>query len=122
MPWADGVYRLVITSTVFTSIRDREVQGLLAREITRLIAPSGALLWYDFAYNNPRNRNVRGVSRRRLRALFPGLDGPIRSVTLAPPIARLVAPRSRALAQMLEAVPLLRTHLLAVLVKKEPRA
>lgn len=119
MPWADGTFRLVIASTVFTSILDNRVRGAVAGEIVRVLALGGALLWYDFAVNNPRNPNVRGVNRRELRALFPDLRGRIRSVTLAPPLARFVTPRSWVAATLLEAFPLLRTHLIAVLVKRK---
>jgi hypothetical protein len=45
------------------------------------------------------------------------LQGKIRPVTLAPPLARLLAPNSWTLATFLEAIPLLRTHLMAVLIK-----
>jgi SAM-dependent methyltransferase len=117
MPWENGLFRLVIASTVFTSILDDGVRRLLAREIVRVLAPGGALLWYDFAYNNPKNPNVRGIKPKEVRQLFPQLHGTMKWVTLAPPIARAVAPRSYLLASMLEAVPFLRTHLLGVLVK-----
>ena len=43
-------------------------------------------MWYDFRFDNPQNRQVRGIGRRELRALFPQLRGRIRSVTLAPPL------------------------------------
>jgi ubiquinone/menaquinone biosynthesis C-methylase UbiE len=118
LPWESNRFRLVIASTLFTSLLDQNVRRLAADEITRVLAGGGALLWYDFAVNSPRNPAVRKVSRRELRQLFPRLTGEIRSVTLAPPLARLVAPRSWALATLMEAVPLLRTHLLAVLVKR----
>jgi SAM-dependent methyltransferase len=117
LPWNANTFRLVIASTVFTSILDERVRRIVAQEIVRVLAPGGALLWYDFAMNNPNNPQVRGVGRRELRQLFPELEGEIRSVTLAPPIARFLAPRSWALASMLEAIPLLRTHLAAVMVK-----
>ena len=108
---------MVVASTVFSSILDGRVRSILADEITRVLAPGGAVLFYDFAWNNPRNPNVRKVSQRELPRLFPHLSGFVRRVTLAPPIARTVATRSWLLAQILEAVPLLRTHLLGVLVK-----
>lgn len=120
LPWEDDTFRLVVVSVTFTSILDDNVRRLVADEITRVLAPGGAVLWYDFAVNNPANSGVRKVSRRELRALFPRLRGQIRSVTLAPPLARLVAPRSWPLATLLETVPFLRTHLLAVLVKPCP--
>jgi SAM-dependent methyltransferase len=117
LPWGDGVFSLVVTSTVFTSILSTGTRRKIAAEISRVLAPGGALLWYDFAVNNPRNRNVRKVSRSELGQLFPTLHGEIRSITLAPPLARILVPRSVALATLLEAIPLLRTHLIAVLVK-----
>ncbi len=119
MPWSDGRFRLVITSTVFTSVLDPDLRRRLAAEIERVLAPGGALLWYDFRVDNPRNPNVRGIGRRELRSLFPNLAGDVRSITLAPPLARVLTPWSHWLATTLEAVPILRTHLIAVLVKRE---
>jgi ubiquinone/menaquinone biosynthesis C-methylase UbiE len=117
LPWASDCFHLVVASTVFTSILEPDIRRIIAGEISRVLKPGGALLWYDFAVNNPRNPHVRRVSRKELRQLFPHLSGDIRSVTLAPPLARLVAPRSWALATVLAAVPWLRTHLLGVLIK-----
>jgi ubiquinone/menaquinone biosynthesis C-methylase UbiE len=118
LPWADQTFQLTIASTLFTSVLDENVRQLIAGEIVRVLAPGGALLWYDFAYNNPRNLNVRGISRPEIKRLFPQLRGAIRTVTLAPPLTRLIAPRSWVLAAALEAVPLLRTHLTAVLIRR----
>jgi len=117
LPWDSDTFRLVITSTLFTSILNPIVRRLVAEEITRVLAPGGALLCYDFAFNNPRNPNVRKVSKKELIRLFPRLKGTIKSVELAPPLARLVAPRSMTLAFLLERIPLLRTHFVAVMVK-----
>jgi len=118
LPWTDNSFHLVIASTLFTSILDLSVRRMVADEITRVLVPGGALLWYDFAFNNPKNPNVRKVDREELKHLFPGLFGGIKTVTLAPPLARVVARRSWALANLLETIPCLRTHLLGVLVKK----
>lgn len=118
LPWDDGHFRLVIASTLFTSVLDEDVRRLIAGEIMRVLAPGGALLWYDFAYDNPRNPNVRGIRRAEIKTLFPGLAGRIKSITLAPPLARLIAPWSLPLATLLEAIPFLRTHLIAVLIKQ----
>lgn len=117
LPWDNDSFNLVISSTLFTSVLDLGVRCLIAGEIVRVLAPGGALLWYDFAFNNPRNPHVRGISRREVRRLFPQLVGKIRSVTLAPPVARLIVPHSWTLASLLEAVPFLHTHLLAALIK-----
>jgi SAM-dependent methyltransferase len=117
LPWPEGAFHLVVASTVFTSILSTQTRHKVAAEIFRVLAPGGALLWYDFAVNNPRNENVRRVRRSEIRQLFPALRGEVRSITLAPPLARLLAPRSITLATLGEAIPWLRTHLMAVLVK-----
>ncbi len=119
LPWDNDGFQLVVTSTLFTSVLDNDVRRLIADEIVRVLAPGGALVFYDFAYNNPRNPNVRGISRTEIRKLFPTLQGKISSVTLAPPLTRLIAPYSWTLATLLEAIPPLRTHLIAVLVKNK---
>lgn len=117
LPWNNDTFHLVIASTVFSSILSETVRQKIADEISRVLMPGGVLIWYDLAVNNPGNRQVRGISRAELRRLFPRLDGPMRSVTLAPPMARLVAPKSWALATLLETIPVFRTHVMAVLIK-----
>lgn len=119
LPWESDSFRLVVVSTVFSSVLDPVVRDMLAREIERVLAPGGGLLFYDFAVNNPGNDQVRAVSRREMFRLFPRLRGEVRAVTLAPPLARRIAPWSWTLATCLESVPLLRTHLVAVLKKHE---
>ena len=120
LPWEDQTFDLVVISLVFTSILAGEVRQRIADNVTRVLRPGGALLWYDFRVNNPRNRNVKGIRRDEILRLFPGLHGSIRSLTLAPPLARPLVPLSRTLATLLSTIPALRTHLLAVLVKPGP--
>ncbi len=117
LPWEKDTFKMVVVSTVFSSILDLNVRKLIAGEIGRVLSSGGVLLWYDLAMDNPRNKNVKGISGKELKKLFPDFDGKTRAVTLAPPIARLIAPRSLTLATFLSAFPMLRTHLLAVLVK-----
>lgn len=117
MPWADDMFKLVVVSTVLTSILDSEVRQAVADEVARVLEPGGAVLWYDFRVDNPANPNVRGISRGELKRLFPGMARHIRRVTLAPPLARQVAPVSWTAATLLESLPFLRTHILGVLVK-----
>ena len=119
LPFVDRAFGLVIVSTVLTSVLDPRVRVAIAGQIERVLAPGGALLWYDFAVNNPRNANVRGIGRRELGSLFPSLRGEVRSITLAPPILRPVARWSVAAAELLATLPFLRSHLLAVLTRAE---
>jgi ubiquinone/menaquinone biosynthesis C-methylase UbiE len=115
MPWDTGRFHLIVCSTVFSSILEQDLRVQVASEMIRVLAPGGAVVWYDLAVNNPRNRNVQRVSKRDLIHYFPEFKINVTSITLAPPIARTVAPVSVSLAVALSAVPILRTHLLAVL-------
>jgi hypothetical protein len=84
----------------------------------RVLKPSGAILWFDFRVNNPRNPGVRGVRAREIASLFPDCSIRLKSVTLAPPLARVIVPRSWIAACMLEKIPFLRTHYLGVIRKR----
>ncbi|MEM7586628.1 MAG: methyltransferase domain-containing protein [Acidobacteriota bacterium] len=120
LPWRSGRFDLVVLSLVLTSVLDNGLRQRIAAEAERVLAPGGAVLWYDFAVDNPRNPQVRAVGRLELRELFPTLVGKVHSASLAPPLARRLAPRSRWLAELLGSLPFLQTHLLAVLTKPHP--
>lgn len=117
LPFGDAAFDLVIASTVFSSILEKSLQQAVAAEIARVLRPGGAYLHYDLAVDSPRNPNVRGVPARRLRELFPSLEGKVRRATLAPPLCRALLPRFPTVAALLEALPFLHSHLLAVLKK-----
>lgn len=110
LPFADGAFDIVLQSTVLTSVLDATVRGRIAAEMMRVLRPDGLVLWYDFLVDNPRNRDVRGVDRRELSRLYPGWKLDLRRVTLAPPVARFLAPRMWMLAASLSAIPFLCTH------------
>jgi SAM-dependent methyltransferase len=114
---APGSQDLVLHSTVFSSLLDAATRTALAAAMWRWLAPGGAVLWYDFTVDNPRNPDVRGVPLDEVRALFPQARISARRVTLAPPLARAVCRLSPSLYPLLNAVPLLRTHVLAWIEK-----
>lgn len=89
---AEGSQQAVLAFTVFSSLLDDAFQQRLAEAMWRWVAPGGGVLWYDFAFDNPRNADVRGVPMARVRALFPQARMAVRRVTLAPPIARRLPP------------------------------
>ncbi len=115
----DGSFDIVFASTVFSSILDDAMQQSLAEEMWRLVRPGGAVLWYDFVYDNPRNPDVRGVSRSRVLELFPEASANFRRVTLAPPIGRRINRLGVIGYRILNTVPLLRSHIVGWLARSK---
>jgi len=108
---------VVLQSTVFSSLLDDHFQQRLADTMWAWLKPGGAVLWYDFTVNNPRNPDVRGVPLARVRRLFPQGRVSAQRVTLAPPLARVVCRWHPGLYGLFNALPLLRTHVLAFIGK-----
>jgi SAM-dependent methyltransferase len=118
LPWQDQSFDLVCQHTVFTSILDKRVKGRIAAEMRRVLRPGGAVLWYDFFYNNPQNPDVRGVKAGEIRELFPGFRTQLQKTTLAPPLARRIpAWLLPVFYPLLAGLPFLRTHYLGLLYK-----
>jgi ubiquinone/menaquinone biosynthesis C-methylase UbiE len=116
LPFEDESFDLVCQLTVFTSILDNRMRRAVATEMARVLRPGGVVVSYDFRVTRDR-RNTRPLRATELSALFPGLTVDARRVTLIPPLARALAGRSWMLCELLEAIPLLRTHELVLLCK-----
>ncbi len=117
LPFGEARFDLVLQYTVFSSLLDDDFQQRLAAAIWRWLEPGGAVVWYDFTVDNPRNPDVRGVPVRRVRELFPQARLSWQRLTLAPPLARALCRIHPALYGVANALPLLRTHVLAWLAK-----
>lgn len=112
VPEQEASFDVVYQSLVFTSLLDDGYQQRLADRMCSLVKPGGGILWFDFVYNNPRNRDVRGVPVKRIGELFGGRELRTWRVELAPPLARQVVRLHPKLYTAFNAVPLLRTHVL----------
>lgn len=115
--YPDGAFDLVMLFTVLSSILDPAMANNLCAEAMRVLKPGGAVLCYDFRFDNPYNPNVRGVTRRELIRLFPGFSMQARSLTLLPPLTRRFGGWTEALYPILAKFPFLRTHNLTCLKK-----
>ncbi len=123
LPWPDGCFDLVCLQTVFSSILDHNLRRRVAEEAVRVLAPGGAVLIYDSRRDNPHNPDVRALSESQLRNLFPRLTGPVRSLTFLPHVARRLPPiLLNTLYPLLAAVPLWRSHLLALLTQQSSKS
>lgn len=118
LPYEHESFDLVMQMTVFTSILEGNMKQQVAAEMIRVLKPNGIILWYDYHMNNPKNPDVRGVRKEEIYRLFPDCDIYLRRITLAPPLARAIAPYSWLLCHILEKLPLLRTHYLGIIKKQ----
>lgn len=111
-----GSQDLVLLATVLSSVLDDGLQQALADTAWRWLRPGGVLICYDFAVDNPANRDVRGLPVARVRALWPAaVAADVRRLTLAPPLARRLPPWL--LTPVNTLLPVLRTHRMTLLRK-----
>jgi len=122
LPFGNDAFALVYAFTLFTSILDPEMKAAVAREIIRVMKPGGVFFWWDFFITPPGSRDTRGVGKREIQSLFPGCRIKLKRVTLALPLAVMLAPYSWLLCLMLEKIPLLCTHYLGTIRKTAPGA
>lgn len=113
----DGSFDIILQSTVFSSILDEGLRQAVAANMWRLLAPNGGIFWYDFTIDNPHNPDVTGIPQAKVKALFPQARYDAKKVTLAPPLARRVVRISPILYPILNTLPFLRTHVVALLRK-----
>lgn len=114
IPWPDGHFEIVTQFVMFSSVLDPEVRSAIAREMMRVKAPRGCILWYDFHMDNPRNPDVKGMGRGEIARLFPGCSIELRRVNVVPPVARGLLPRYRALYNAVAWMPWVRSHWVGV--------
>jgi ubiquinone/menaquinone biosynthesis C-methylase UbiE len=121
LEFADESFDLVLQSTVFTSVLDDDVKRQIASEMCRVLNPDGLIIWYDYHLDNPRNSDVKGIKHGEVHALFPKCEIQLQRITLAPPIARLLAPYCWFLCYLLSKIPCLCTHYIGVIRKTRNR-
>ncbi|NWF90652.1 MAG: class I SAM-dependent methyltransferase, partial [Ignavibacteriaceae bacterium] len=112
-------FDIVFQSTVFSSILNINFRKELSLKLWQLVKPGGGILWYDFTYNNPSNKDVSGIKLKVLKQLFPEGKMKFWRLTLAPPIGRLVVKIHPSLYTFFNIFPFLKTHVLCWIEKKE---
>lgn len=117
LPFHAGSFEFVSQFMLFTSVLDADVKQQIAREINRILTPGGRLLWYDFAFNNPRNPDVRGIGLTEILQLFPGFSMTYRRITLAPPLGRVIGRFGPTVYYLTSQLRQLCTHYLCLLKK-----
>jgi len=111
----DGCFDLVVANLVFTSILDAKERSKIALEMSRVLAPGGVIMIFDFRYNNPFNKQVKKVNCRDLISYWSDYKlVEYQTLILLPPISRILAPISSILCEMLISFSPLRSHFIAV--------
>ncbi len=114
---ADASFDLITCWLLFSSVLNRMIVDRLRGEVDRLLVPGGVVGWYDLRYPSPMNRNVRRMSRRRIKRLFPDYQTHLTSVTVLPPLARRLGSGTPQLYRSLGTLPPLRSHYIGLLIK-----
>lgn len=118
LPFENDFFDVILQFTVFTSISP-EVRKEVAEEMVRVLKPGGFIVWYDFYFSNPFNKQVFPVRRKEIYTLFgQKCDIELKRNTLAPPIVRRLAPLSWMACMVLEKIPVLNTHYVGILIKR----
>ena len=118
LPFREASFQLVLQFMLLTSVLDNPFKQAIAREIARVLPSGGRLLWYDFAYDNPNNPDVRGIGCAEIKRLFPGWRIRLRRITVAPPLGRLIGRLSPTVYYALASMRLLCTHYIGLLEKR----
>ncbi len=114
IPFNAQSFDLVMQYTALSSILDEGIRVQIAKDMTRVLKPNGVIVWYDF-WLNPTNPQTHGIRPSEIRSLFPSCNFEFHKITLAPPIARKVAPVSWGLALLLENLKLFNSHYLVII-------
>ncbi len=117
LPLPSRTFDLVLQSTAISSILDPEIRRSICADMLRVLKPAGMILWYDF-WLNPTNPQTRGIRPGEIKRLFPNCHYEFQRITLAPPIARKLAPISWGLCLFLESLKIFNTHYLVAIRPK----
>ena len=115
LEFADRSFDVITQFLMFSSILDSNMKQKVASEMLRVLKEDGFIIWYDFFVRDPRNNDVRGVTKREIYQLFPDCQIEFHRVSLAQPIVRSIAPYSWLFCYLLEKLKMFNTHYLALI-------
>ncbi len=117
LDYNEGCFDIVFQSMVFSSILNENFRIQLAKKMWQWTKIGGGILWYDFVYDNPQNKDVIGIRFRDLARYFP-MESHIKyKLTLAPPISRVVTKINSHFYTILNSICILKTHILCFIRK-----
>ncbi|MCP4229491.1 MAG: glycosyltransferase [bacterium] len=117
LPFPDNYFDIVTANLVMFSIFDFGMLRRFAEECVRVSNPGGTTIVYELSIQPPYNKDVMIITRRKMRKIFRGHPVRFVSLTLNPLIARMVVPLSTTFAELLDNIPFMKTHYLAIVEK-----
>ena len=118
LAYEDQSFDLLHQSMLLSSVPNQVLRDKIADTMWRLLRPGGYIVSYDF-WVNPFNPDTVGIRRNELRRLFPRARLLAeRTITLAPPICRVLSRLGSWPVLGLEKLRFLNTHYLVVLSRE----
>ncbi len=113
----DQSFDFINVFTVLTSILDSDHRHSVSKELVRILRPGGYILYYDFRFNNPFNKNVRGIKLEEIKLLFPNMEKDLKLITVFPPMIRMLSGLAKNLYPVFSKTSFLKTHYLSLIKK-----
>lgn len=117
IPFPNSSFDIILAYTLFATILRDDNRAKVAGEMLRVLKKKGMILWFDMRLPNPFNPNVRKVTLRDIKKLFPDAKYHLKSSTLNPYITRITTQLSCTLTALLNSLPFLHTHLCGIIKK-----
>jgi ubiquinone/menaquinone biosynthesis C-methylase UbiE len=110
LPYEDRAFDVVTVFTVLSSMPRPSDAETAISECRRVLRPGGALLIWEPRLPNPLNRNTIAIDRSLLARALRGTCVQTSSITVLPPLARLLGDRTASWYPRLARIAPLRTH------------
>ena len=122
LPYADGSFDVVFSSTMFLQLTDDRLAGEIGQKMRRLAKPGGHIFVFDWIYDGGRE-GYKAVNRARLARIFT-LDDELQLVgaekgALVPPVGRFLSRHVPWLYFLVQKMPLV-TGMLGYRLRKSP--
>jgi ubiquinone/menaquinone biosynthesis C-methylase UbiE len=114
LPYEDGRFDAVFLLCVLSSMDDATAVSQALQEAWRVLGEGGVLAVWEPRFATPWNPRTRLIRERELAAAT-GATPEVRTVTVAPPLARRLGPAAERWYPRLARIPALRTHRMYVL-------
>ena len=111
----DRSFDVVILFSVFCMILNDDVCRGIAREAMRVLKNDGVILWCDYRYQPPGEKDARAVNLRQLRQFFRGARITARPIHPLPPLLRRIGPYAPFMCGVVGLFPFARTHYFATI-------